>query len=138
MRNKQHVHRYQLCIYAGTDAYKTIDSSDSREDMCARCNEITDPAAVLDATRVSPSGTPAAIYRNAAGDVLFARPAKTSTAQRRAIARYDAENTVQIRLKLNKRTDADILERLDQMDSRQGYIKRLIREDIAKSGRETK
>lgn len=135
---KQHENRYELCIYAGTDAYKVTDSSDSREDMCARCNEIAEPAAVLDTTRVSQSGTPAAIYRNAAADALFARPAKTSTAQRRAIAKYDAENTVQVRLKLNKGTDADILARLSEVDSKQGYIKRLIREDIVKSGRETK
>lgn len=44
---------------------------------------------------------------------------------------WDAQNTTQIKLKLNHRTDADILGRLAAVENRQGYIKRLIREDIA-------
>lgn len=47
-------------------------------------------------------------------------------------ARYDAEHTQQIRLKLNTGTDADILEELNRQPNKQGYIKQLIREDIAK------
>lgn len=43
--------------------------------------------------------------------------------------RYDKENTVSVRLKLNKKTDADIIAKLSKVDSKQGYIKRLIRED---------
>jgi hypothetical protein len=43
---------------------------------------------------------------------------------------YDVSNTVQIRLKLNKKTDADILDRLDAVPNKQGYIKGLIRDDI--------
>lgn len=53
-----------------------------------------------------------------------------SEAQRRAIAKYDAANTVQVKLKFNRVTDADILERLAEVGNRQGYIKRLIREDL--------
>lgn len=56
----------------------------------------------------------------------------TSESQKRAVAKYDAKNTRKIVLKLNKATDADILKRLDAVDNRQGYIKRLIREDIEK------
>ena len=55
-----------------------------------------------------------------------------SEAQKRAIAKYDAANTVQVKLKLNRVTDADILERLEEVGNRQGYIKRLIREDLEK------
>lgn len=47
-------------------------------------------------------------------------------------ARYDAENAVRISLKLNRKTDADILARLEAMPSKQGYIKGLIRADIEK------
>lgn len=47
-------------------------------------------------------------------------------------ARYDAKNTVSVTLKINRRTDADILARLAQESNRQGYIKRLIRDDIAR------
>lgn len=56
----------------------------------------------------------------------------TTEAQKRAVAKYDAKNTRKIVLKLNTGTDADILKRLDTVDNRQGYIKRLIREDIGK------
>lgn len=55
---------------------------------------------------------------------------KTSEAQLRAGAKYDAANTRQTTLKLNKTTDADILEHLDAVDNVQGYIKKLIREDM--------
>lgn len=44
--------------------------------------------------------------------------------------KYDKENTVQVKLKLNKKTDADILEKLESVDSKQGYIKELIRADL--------
>lgn len=46
--------------------------------------------------------------------------------------RYDQQNTRQIRLKLNIKTDKDILERLDKVGNKQGYIKDLIRADINK------
>lgn len=46
-------------------------------------------------------------------------------------ARYDAAHTRQIVLKLNRRTDADILHKLDSEPNKQGYIKQLIRADIA-------
>lgn len=49
-------------------------------------------------------------------------------------ARYDAAHTVQIKLKLNTTTDADVLAALEAAGNKQGYIKRLIREDLAKNG----
>ena len=48
-------------------------------------------------------------------------------------AQYDQENTRQIKFKFNKKTDADILEKLDSLSNKQSYIKRLIREDIARN-----
>ncbi len=56
-----------------------------------------------------------------------------SKAQIRATAKYDKANTKQILLKLNLKTDADILRHLEAQESMQGYIKRLIREDMAAS-----
>lgn len=47
--------------------------------------------------------------------------------------RYDKAHTEQVRLKLNKGTDADILAKLSCVSNRQGYIKKLIRADIAAS-----
>ncbi len=52
--------------------------------------------------------------------------------------RYDTFNTVQVKLKLNQKTDADILAWIRQHKygretSVQGAIKALIREDIARA-----
>lgn len=54
-------------------------------------------------------------------------------AQIKAQRKYDAENTRQLHLKLNRRTDRDVLARLDEVPSKQGYIKRLIREDLQRT-----
>lgn len=53
-----------------------------------------------------------------------------SEAQKRASNRYDRENTKAVALKLNKKTDADILAKLEEVGNVQGYIKQLIRADI--------
>lgn len=47
--------------------------------------------------------------------------------------RYDAANTRQIKFKFNIKTDADILARLDAVPNKQGYIKKLIREDLKRN-----
>ena len=52
--------------------------------------------------------------------------------QRKAQAKYDKANTRQVHLKLNLRTDADVIKALDSAESKQGYIKGLIRADISK------
>ena len=57
---------------------------------------------------------------------------KLTDAKRKAIQKYDAANTKQVHLKLNLKTDADILEHLEKQESVQGYIKHLIREDMNK------
>lgn len=46
--------------------------------------------------------------------------------------RYDDKATTRIGLKLNNVTDADILKKLESVNSKQGYIKSLIREDLKK------
>ena len=43
--------------------------------------------------------------------------------------KYDKMNTRRINLKLNIRTDADIIARLEKEDNMQSYIKSLIRQD---------
>lgn len=55
----------------------------------------------------------------------------TSKAQLRAQDKYDKANTVQIKLKLNKKTDADIIAWLYNNENKQGYIKSLIRSDMS-------
>lgn len=46
--------------------------------------------------------------------------------------KYSAENTVRFSLKLNKKTDADILEWLKNKPSKQGAIKQAVRAGIDK------
>jgi hypothetical protein len=53
-----------------------------------------------------------------------------SDAQKKASAKYDAANTMQFKIKLNKTTDAEIIEHLKSLDNKQGYIKNLILQDI--------
>lgn len=46
--------------------------------------------------------------------------------------KWDRDNTKQFKIKLMKTTDSDIISWLDEQDNKQGYIKKLIREDIAR------
>lgn len=55
---------------------------------------------------------------------------KTSVSMRKAIDKYDKENTKQIKMKLNKNTDADIIAFLESQDNIQGKLKELIRKEI--------
>ena len=45
---------------------------------------------------------------------------------------YDKNNVKQITLKLNMNTESDLIEFLDTKENKQGYIKELIRKDMAK------
>lgn len=57
---------------------------------------------------------------------------KTRESQIRAVAKFKKENVVKCYLELNKNTDADILEYLAKVQSKQGTIKQAIREHMAK------
>ena len=52
-----------------------------------------------------------------------------------AKARWDKENTVMVTMKLNKNQDAEIIAKLESVDSKQGYIKQLIKADIEKDAK---
>lgn len=54
-------------------------------------------------------------------------------AEKRAKKKYDDKTAVRFGLKLNRKTDADIIERLKATDGVQPYLKRLIREDIERN-----
>lgn len=53
-----------------------------------------------------------------------------SEAKKRANMKSDKKNAKYVTLKLNKNTDKDILEYLDTLDNKNGYLKNLIRQDI--------
>ena len=57
---------------------------------------------------------------------------KSTESQIKASIRYNKENTVQISMKLNRSTDADLIDSLNRVTNKQGYIKELIRKDIAR------
>lgn len=44
--------------------------------------------------------------------------------------RYNKKNTVPMQFRFNRKTDADVIERLATVANKQGYIKGLIRADI--------
>lgn len=56
----------------------------------------------------------------------------TPNAHTRANTKYNKSHTKQVPLRFNLKTDADILEKLDLVPNKLGYIKQLIRDDIAK------
>ena len=53
-----------------------------------------------------------------------------SEAQKRANEKWDKANIRRFVLKVTKTTEKDILEKLEAQENVNGYIKRLIREDI--------
>ena len=55
---------------------------------------------------------------------------KTNKSTRKAIAKYDKENTKTICLKLNLNTDADIINYLELSNNKNGLIKELLRKEI--------
>ena len=46
--------------------------------------------------------------------------------------KYDAQNTIRFNMKLNKNTDADLIQSLETVKSKQGLIKQLLREYFRK------
>lgn len=59
---------------------------------------------------------------------------KTSDAQKKAQARYDAQNAFRVTLKLNRKTDADLIELLENAPSKQGLIREALRAYCLKIG----
>ena len=55
--------------------------------------------------------------------------AKTE-AQKRASRKFEANNMIQFNIRLNKRTDADVIEFLETLDNKRGFILELIREKM--------
>lgn len=56
----------------------------------------------------------------------------TSDALKKAQKKYDAENSLHISIKLNRRTDADIIEKISRETNKQAYIKECIRNQAGK------
>lgn len=52
-------------------------------------------------------------------------------------ARYDSKNRKSFAIKLNYNYDQDIIDKLESVESVNGYIKQLIRDDIARTRTES-
>ena len=52
----------------------------------------------------------------------------------KAATKYNAANTKLLQIRLNFKTDADIISHLEAVSSKMGYVKKLIRADITKNG----
>lgn len=62
------------------------------------------------------------------GDKYWNHGQMSTEAQKRASAKYDADNTFRITLKLNRKTDADIIQKLESEPNKNAYIKAKLRE----------
>ena len=60
---------------------------------------------------------------------------KTSEAQRKSVKKYNDANTKLLQIRLNLKTDKDILDWLAQISNKAGYVKELIRVDIPRQKR---
>lgn len=60
-----------------------------------------------------------------------AAPPQKGIGEMRSHQKWVAENTTRVVMNLNHNTDKDVLEKLSTVPSKQGYIKDLIRADIA-------
>ena len=56
----------------------------------------------------------------------------STEAQIRAINKFNKEKTTSYCLRLNKKTDSDIIQKLEEVGNKRAYILKLIRDDIAK------
>lgn len=56
----------------------------------------------------------------------------TMNAHTRANTKYNKTHTKQYQIRLNLKTDADIIEKMESLPNKLGYIKQLIRADIEK------
>ena len=63
---------------------------------------------------------------------------KTSKAQIEATKRYQKVNMFNLGLKINRRTEQEIVEKLESVHNKRAYILNLIREDIKSSKKKLK
>ena len=56
----------------------------------------------------------------------------TSECQKAAVKKYNKEHTTQFNVRLNYKTDADVIEKLSQVPASRKYVKQLILQDIAR------
>ena len=53
-----------------------------------------------------------------------------------ANARYEKANIVKVAVGFNRKTEPELVKRIEKEENKAGYIKRLVREDIARNDEE--
>lgn len=48
--------------------------------------------------------------------------------------RYERENLLKVSVAFNRKTEPQLVKRMEQQDSKAGYLKRLVKEDIERDG----
>lgn len=48
--------------------------------------------------------------------------------------RYEREKLLKVTVAFNRSTEPDLVERMEEQDSKAGYLKRLVRDDIGRGG----
>lgn len=96
----------------------TFEISSLEETCDAMCDNMVPQNAV-------DRGRPYGVYYHQRGDNMNKESERTKRYQDKAIRRFS--------VKVNRYTEEDILERLEEQESIQGYVKRLIREDIERN-----
>ena len=48
--------------------------------------------------------------------------------------RYEKENLLKVTVAFNRKTEPELAERMEQEQNKAGYLKRLVRDDIARDG----
>ena len=49
-------------------------------------------------------------------------------------AKYERDNLLRVMVKFNRKTEPELVERVEEQDSKAGYLKRLVKEDIEREG----
>lgn len=63
-------------------------------------------------------------------DIEYEKALAKRVSHSEASAKYNKANVKQVKINLNRKTDADIIEHLNMCENVQGYLKNLIRKDM--------
>lgn len=51
-------------------------------------------------------------------------------------AKYEKENLLRVLVKFNRKTEPDLVERMESQENKAGYLKRLVKDDIERDAQE--
>lgn len=51
-------------------------------------------------------------------------------------AKYEKENLLRVMVKFNRKTEPELVERMESQENKAGYLKRLVKDDIERDAQE--